>query len=123
MLNHDNVSHQTVGPKTQVNFFEHQELLTGFVRLHILKAAASGPLIGNQLMHKLAQRGYRLSPGTLCPMLHAMKRKGYLRSEAKRSGQRSWHEYRTTAKGCRALEAVENKLRELLQCGEKEHCR
>ena len=31
--------------------------------------------------------GYRLSPGTLYPMLHAMERKGYLTSRLQREGR------------------------------------
>jgi len=30
------------------------------------------------MIEELARHGYKLSPGTLYPMLHAMERKGYL---------------------------------------------
>jgi PadR family transcriptional regulator PadR len=65
------------------------------------------------MIEELRRHGYRLSPGTLYPMLRAMEKKGYLRSTEKRSGRRFWREYRTTAAGRKALAAAKAKLREL----------
>jgi DNA-binding PadR family transcriptional regulator len=89
------------------------DLLAGFVRLHILYHAAQGPLVGFRMMEELGRHGYKLSAGTLYPMLHGLERRGYLRSTAKRSGRRAWREYRATAEGRRALEAAKEKLHEL----------
>jgi DNA-binding PadR family transcriptional regulator len=89
------------------------DLLTGFIRLHILHHAARGPLVGFWMMEELGRHGYRLSAGTLYPMLHGLERRGYLRSAAKRAGRRSWREYRATAAGRRALEAAKERLHEL----------
>jgi len=50
---------------------EHQELLSGFIRLHVLHHAAEGDLYGQWMIEELARHGYRVSPGTLYPMLHA----------------------------------------------------
>lgn len=47
----------------------HQHLLTGFMRLHILHHAAEGPLYGGWMMEELRQHGYRISAGTLYPMI------------------------------------------------------
>ena len=55
-----------------------------------------------------------LSPGTLYPMLHAMERKGYLRSRQRRSGRSIRRLYRTTALGEKALKVSKEKLRELV---------
>ena len=54
---------------------EHQELLSGFIRLHVLHHAAEGDLYGQWMIEELARHGYRVSPGTLYPMLHAMEHK------------------------------------------------
>ncbi len=51
---------------------EHQELFAGFVRLHILHHAAEREVHGLWIIGELARHGYRLSPGTLYPMLHAL---------------------------------------------------
>jgi DNA-binding PadR family transcriptional regulator len=93
---------------------QHQELLSGFIRLHILHHAAEGEIYGQWIIEELARHGYKLSPGTLYPMLHAMERNGYLRSREKRTGSRARRLYRATAKGRAALEMAKEKLRELV---------
>jgi PadR family transcriptional regulator PadR len=92
---------------------EHQELLSGFIRIHILHHAAEGDLYGNWMIEELRRHGYRLSPGTLYPMLHAMERKGYLVSRMERAGRSQRRVYRTTPLGREALSIVREKLREL----------
>jgi len=92
---------------------ESMEFVAGFIRLHVLHHAAKEPLIGFWMMEELRRHGYRLSAGTLYPLLHGLERRGYLRSTSKRSGRRSWREYRATPAGRRALEAAKKKLREL----------
>jgi len=86
------------------------DLLTGFIRLHILHHAAKEPLVGFWMMEELGRHGYRLSAGTLYPMLHGLERQGYLRSASKRAGRRSWREYRATPAGRRALEGAKERL-------------
>jgi PadR family transcriptional regulator PadR len=55
---------------------DHRDLLSGFIRLHILHHAAEGELYGQWMIEEMARHGYRLSPGTLYPLLHGMERKG-----------------------------------------------
>jgi PadR family transcriptional regulator, regulatory protein PadR len=90
------------------------DLLSGFVRLHIVHHAAEGEVYGQWIIEELARHGYRLSAGTLYPMLHALERKGYLRSREKRMGRTARRLYRTTAQGRLALEDAKEKLRELV---------
>jgi PadR family transcriptional regulator, regulatory protein PadR len=66
---------------------EHRELLSRVVRLHVLNHAAESDLYGNWMIEELARHGYRISPGTLYPMLHALERKGYLTSRMERAGR------------------------------------
>ena len=82
---------------------QYQELLVGFVRLHILHHAAEGEIYGVWIIEELGRHGYRLSPRTLDPMLHTMERKGYLRSRQRRSGRSIRRLYRTTGLGERRL--------------------
>ena len=49
---------------------DHRDLLSGFIRLHILHHAVEGELYGQWMIEELARHGYRLSPGTLYPLLH-----------------------------------------------------
>ena len=48
---------------------DHHDLLSGLVRLHVLHHAAERPIYGQWMIDELARHGYRLSPGTLYPML------------------------------------------------------
>lgn len=93
---------------------EHQDLLVGLIRLHVLHHAAEEEIYGQGIMEELARHGYRLSPGTLYPMLHAMEKKGYLRSREKRDGRSVRRLYRATPRGCAALDAAKDKLKELV---------
>jgi PadR family transcriptional regulator, regulatory protein PadR len=89
------------------------ELYAGLVRLHILHHASKEPVFGLGIMEELRRHGYRLSPGTLYPMLHAMEETGYLRAKPRIVGGKTRRNYVTTAKGNSALTAAREKVREL----------
>ena len=57
-----------------------RNLYSGLIRLHILHHAAEGPVFGQAMIDELGRHGYRMSAGTLYPILHGMERQGYLRS-------------------------------------------
>jgi DNA-binding PadR family transcriptional regulator len=88
-------------------------LLAGLIRLHVLHHAVEGELYGHWMIEELARHGYRISPGTLYPMLHALERKGYLRSKTRGSGRRVRRLYRATKKGRDALLLAKDRVREL----------
>jgi DNA-binding PadR family transcriptional regulator len=92
---------------------EPQELLAGLVRLHILHHAVEGDLYGHWMIEELRRHGYRISPGTLYPMLHALERKGYLKSKVQGEGRRARRLYRATRKGRTALGFAKDRVREL----------
>lgn len=96
-----------------VGGMEHQDLPSGFIRIHILHHAAEGSLYGNWMIEELGRHGYRLSPGTVYPMLHGMERKGYLESSTERVGHTQRRIYRATPLGLEALAYAREKLREL----------
>lgn len=93
----------------------HPELLSGFIRLHVLHHAVEGGLTGAWMMEELRRHGYRISSGTLYPMLHGLERRGYLESSQHREGRRSWRAYRLTARGEEALAEARQRLRELFR--------
>ncbi|SDB55790.1 Transcriptional regulator PadR-like family protein [Desulfonatronum thiosulfatophilum] len=94
---------------------EHHDLLSGLVRLHVLHHAALQEIYGQWMIEELAEHGYRLSPGTLYPMLHAMERKGYLVSRKERDG-RVWRKYyQITEKGLEGLAVAQRHLGELIK--------
>ena len=90
-----------------------ENLYSGFVRLHILHHASAGPVFGLWLIQELGRHGYRLSPGTLYPILHSLERGGYLASERQLVGGRFRRVYSITPAGRDALEAAKKKVREL----------
>lgn len=94
---------------------EHQDLLVGLIRLHILHHAAEKAVYGQGLIEELARHGYRLSPGTLYPMLHGMEKRGYLQSSREQAGRSSRRVYRATPFGRQALEIARGKVRELFE--------
>ena len=90
-----------------------RDLYSGLIRLHVLHHAMKEPVFGLGMAEELARHGYRISPGTLYPLLHSLEEKGYLRSTEKRNGKSLRKEYRATAQGRKALLAAKSKVREL----------
>jgi len=88
------------------------DLLTGFIRLHILHHAAEHEIYGQWMIDELANHGYRLSAGTMYPMLHAMQEKGYLVSRIERQGRTARKLYRATKLGKQGLALAKVRIRE-----------
>lgn len=88
-------------------------LYSGLIRLHILHHASRESIFGMGIIEELARHGYKLSPGTLYPLLHSMERDGYLKSSEERAGSHSRKLYRATRRGREALDDAKEKVREL----------
>jgi DNA-binding PadR family transcriptional regulator len=63
-----------------------RDLYSGLIRLHVLHHAAEGQIFGLGMIEELARHGYRISPGSLYPLLQGLEKKGYLRSTEVRRG-------------------------------------
>jgi PadR family transcriptional regulator, regulatory protein PadR len=98
-----------------VNAGGNQELYAGLIRIHILYHACQGPIFGLGIIEELRRHGYRLSAGTLYPLLHGLEKKGYVRSREVRAGRAIRRVYRATRAGHKALAAAREKVRELLR--------
>ena len=92
-----------------------RDLYSGLIRLHVLHHAVEEPIFGLGMLDELARHGYRISPGTLYPVLHGLEKKGYLRSTERRNGKSFRKLYRATPLGKKALAAAKTKVRELFQ--------
>ncbi|MDX2100535.1 MAG: PadR family transcriptional regulator [Leptolyngbyaceae cyanobacterium bins.59] len=90
-----------------------REFYSSLIRLHILHHAVQEPIFGLGIIEELARHGYKLSAGTLYPMLHDMERKGYLSSVEERSGGQFRKFYRATPLGKAILEETKEKVKEL----------
>ena len=65
------------------------------------------------MTEELRRHGYRISAGTLYPMLHGLEREGYLSSRSARENHRVVRVYRATAKGKKALAVARDRIKEL----------
>ncbi|HYL35182.1 MAG TPA: PadR family transcriptional regulator [Bryobacteraceae bacterium] len=92
-----------------------RDLYSGLIRLHVLHHAAEEPIFGLGMIEELARHGYRISPGSLYPLLHGLEQKGYLRSKEQRNGKSRRKVYRATPRGRKALAAVRSQVRELFR--------
>lgn len=94
---------------------EFHDPISGFIRIHVLHHAAEGEIYGLWIMEELARHGYRISPGTLYPMLQAMEARGYLVSREDPDGRlgRRRKLYAATPEGRRGLALARERLREL----------
>jgi DNA-binding PadR family transcriptional regulator len=99
--------------KSKPDYSADRDLYSGLMRLHILHHAAEEPIFGLGMAEELARHGYRISPGTLYPLLHGLEKKGYLRASQRANGKSRRTVYRATPLGKKALEAAKNKVREL----------
>jgi DNA-binding PadR family transcriptional regulator len=91
---------------------EHRELYSGLIRLHVLYHASKGPIFGLEMIEELGRHGYKVSPGTLYPILHSMEELGLLRSQH-RGAANQRRVYRATGEGHKALAAAKKRVREL----------
>jgi Transcriptional regulator PadR-like family len=54
----------------------HQDLYSGLIRLHILHHASEEEIFGLEMIEELGRHGYKLSPGTMYPILHSWSLSG-----------------------------------------------
>lgn len=93
-----------------------REILRPLWKVHILHHAQEAPFVGHWMLEELREHGYRVSPGTLYPLLSRMEKLGWLKrvGPARGKASKEGHPYRATAAGRRALRVVEARLRELI---------
>src|ERR1035438_6224647 len=101
--------------KRDIKLADDKDLYSGLIRLHVLHHAVEEPIFGLGMIEELARHGYRISPGSLYPLLHGLEKKGYLRFSEKRDGKSLRKVYRATPLGKRALAAAKTKVRELFR--------
>jgi PadR family transcriptional regulator PadR len=90
-----------------------RDLYSGLIRLHVLHHAVEGPVFGLGMIEELARHGYRISAGSIYPLLQNLEKKGYLRSTEQRNGKSLRRLYRATPLGRKALAAAKSKVKEL----------
>ena len=91
----------------------YEDLLSGLIELHVLYHAAEEEIFGLGMLEELGCHGYRISPGTLYPLLHRLTHRGYLAVREVQTGRTRRRLYRATPKGRRALATVQRHVQEL----------
>jgi PadR family transcriptional regulator, regulatory protein PadR len=91
-----------------------RDLLLGFVKIHVLHHASKGPVYGVGLTEELEQHGYRLSPGTLYPLLHNLESAEFLVRQDRVVGGKIRKYYGITPLGRRALNEARAKVIDLV---------
>ena len=91
-----------------------RDLLLGFVRIHVLYHASREPIFGVGITAELERHGYKLSPGTLYPLLHNLEAAEFLVREDQIVGGKIRKYYRITPLGQRALEEARTKVVDLV---------
>lgn len=89
-----------------------REFLLAFWKIHILHHAEEQGVYGHWMLEELHRHGYRLSPGTLYPLLARMARRGWLRATEPK-GSRDARVYRITPAGAEVLKRLRASLSEL----------
>ena len=89
-----------------------REFLLAFWKIHILYHSEEQGVYGHWMLEELHRHGYRLSPGTLYPILARMARRGWIRA-AEPARSREARVYRITAEGSEVLKRLRGSLAEL----------
>jgi DNA-binding PadR family transcriptional regulator len=92
-----------------------RDFFLGFIKIHILHHASKEPVYGLWLIEELGRHGYKLSPGTLYPILHKLEEEKLLKSYTENVSGKIRKYYRTTAKGIRTLTRIKEKIKELIE--------
>ena len=86
-----------------------------FVEFHILHHAAEDSVYGLWLIEELGEHGYKISPGTLYPVLHSMESSGLLKSRSTLFKGKIRKYYSITPTGKRYLQKAKRQIGELVR--------
>jgi DNA-binding PadR family transcriptional regulator len=92
-----------------------RKLFLGFIHIHILHHANEHPIFGLWMLEELKEHGYKISAGTLYPILHTMESDGLLLREDRNVEGKIRKYYSTTEKGNMILAEARKKAYELFK--------
>jgi PadR family transcriptional regulator len=90
------------------------DLSSGFIKLHVLHHASEHPVYGLWLIEELEEHGYKVSPGTLYPLLHSLEESELLKSSNEIHDGKIRRYYKITPNGRRHLKKAKLQLMELM---------
>jgi len=92
-----------------------RKLFLGFIQVHILYHASKGPVYGVFMIEELKRHGYKVSAGTIYPILHSMVNEGLLSVEKKVVNGKLRKYSTITSKGEKVLQEAQEKAEELIR--------
>ncbi len=92
-----------------------RKLFLGFIQVHILYHAGKEPVYGVYMIEELKRHGYKVSAGTIYPILHSMVEDGLLSVEKKVVNGKLRKYSTITPEGKRVLEEARKKAEELVR--------
>ena len=90
-----------------------RKLFLGFIQVHILYHAGKGPIYGIFMIDELERHGYKISAGTLYPILNNLSKNGLLLKKDQLRGGKIRKYYTLTAAGRDVLSEATVKAAEL----------
>jgi PadR family transcriptional regulator, regulatory protein PadR len=93
----------------------NRKFFLGFIRIHILYHAFKKEIYGVQIIKELGVHGYRVSPGTIYPILHSLENEGFLKSRKENVNGKIRKYYLITSKGKKILQESRTKINELVK--------
>lgn len=90
-----------------------KKIFMGFMSMHILHHAQQEPIYGAWMLEELAHHGYKVSAGTLYPLLHDLHQEGLLTCEERNVGGKIRKYYSITEAGKAVHQTAKQQLKEL----------
>ncbi|AZO94627.1 PadR family transcriptional regulator [Halocella sp. SP3-1] len=90
-----------------------RKMFLAFMRVHILHHAKQEPFFGLWMIEELQSHGYKVSAGTLYPILHKMEQDGILEATEKTIESKVRKYYSLTKDGEEILNETIEKAKEL----------
>lgn len=90
------------------------EFFSSFIKIHILHHCLKEEIYGAWMMEELEEHGYKISPGSLYPLLRSLEQKGLIASREEQEGKIKRKFYRITSQGKKELAGAKDKLKELM---------
>ncbi|WP_288222234.1 PadR family transcriptional regulator [uncultured Clostridium sp.] len=91
-----------------------RKIFNGLIYIHILHHGSEGDFYGTWIMEELKEHGYKLSPGTVYPILKSMVEEGLLIREDKIVNGKVRKYYKNTEKGNELLIELKKNLKTLV---------
>jgi len=90
-----------------------RRIFLAFMRVHILYHAKKEPFFGLWMIEELQHHGYKISAGTLYPVLHKMEADNLLKSKERNFDGKIRKYYSITREGEKILEKAREKTKEI----------